>query len=102
MEGDDLDVAAILPVGANLIAGKCEAVVARIGVFRIGRRRGAAGDVVVPLLRQSRPHPPMALNEELREVPLAAGDVVELHGPAAVFLFLPAANGDAAADDRAF
>ena len=65
-----------------------------------GRRIAGLGDLVVALLRQLRPEPPLVADEQLAEMPLAVLHLRQIDVPAAGLVGLPARDRPAAGEDR--
>ncbi len=76
LERDHVHIAEVSPCGADL---------ARIETRRPHPMKhpmpslGQIGEAEIPLLRPTRPRPPHAVDEELREVPFALGHLAQVH-----------------------
>ncbi len=97
MKRHDLDVVQVGPLRVEFAFAKAEPVKAFAGRFR--RRIAGLGDLVVTLLRQLRPEPPLVPDEQLAEMPFAVLHLRQIDGPAAGLIRLPARDRTAAGKD---
>ena len=89
MKGQHLDVVAVSPIGAEIVARVTEAVAARAG---IAAGRQMPGDLVIAVGGQTRPHAPLVVDPKLRERPFPLLDRIEHNVPAAVVAGTKAAH----------